>query len=175
MEVTSNGILMTALFEGFSAKPYKCPAGVWTIGYGSTFYENGTKVTPKDPAISVDRATSLLSYHMRHFAQTVNSYTTDAIKAHQFDALVDFAYNVGLAALKSSTLLRKVNAKPNDPTISTEFAKWIYGGDGSRNKKDDDGDGLIDEAGEKQRLNGLVKRRTAEALLYTKGIYTTIL
>lgn len=171
MIVSQQGILFTAGFEGLRLKPYLCPAKVPTIGYGATFYEDGRKVTLKDAPITQERALALLKFHMQHFATTVDSYATDAITQAQFDSLVDFAYNAGLAALKSSTLLRKVNTNPKDPTIGAEFAKWIYGGDGSHNGVDDDGDGLIDEEGEKQRLEGLVKRRTAQAKLYSTGQY----
>lgn len=171
MTISDQGVLFTARWEGLELKPYLCPAGVPTIGYGSTFYENGRKVTLKDPAITKERALALLKFHMAHFAQTVDSYTTDAVKQHQFDALVDFAYNAGLAALKASTLLKKVNANPNDPSIPGEYQKWVYGGDGTRNGVDDDGDGLIDEPGEKQRLKGLVNRRVAESKLYSTGQY----
>lgn len=171
MTPTDKGILFTAGWEGFSSVPYICPAGVPTIGYGATFYEDGRKVTMKDPAITKERALVLLKFHMTHFSTTVDSYVTDAVSQTQFDSLVDFAFNAGLGALKSSTLLKKVNANPNDPTIGAEFAKWVYGGDGSHNGVDDDGDGLIDEAGEKQRLKGLVNRRAGEAKLYSTGQY----
>jgi lysozyme len=76
----------------------------------------------------------------------VDSYCVDTINQNQFDALVSFCYNVGPGNLKSSTLLKKVNANPNDPTIRTEFLKWNKGG------------GKV--------LAGLTRRRTAEANLY---------
>lgn len=171
MTVSDKGVLFTAFWEGLSLKPYLCPAKVPTIGYGATFYEDGTKVTLKDKPITKERALSMLKAHMAHFAQTVDSYTTDKVSQAQFDSLVDFAYNAGLAALKASTLLKKVNTNPNDPTIANEFAKWVYGGDGSRNGVDDDKDGVVDEPGEKQRLKGLENRRVAEANLYHKAIY----
>lgn len=173
MTVSDKGLLFTGTWEGLRLKPYLCSAGVPTIGYGSTFYENGVKVTLKDKPITQQRALKLLKFHMSQFAQTVDSYTTDKVSQHQFDSLVDFAYNAGLGALKASTLLKKVNINPNDPTIPKEFAKWVYGGDGSRNGVDDDGDGSVDEPGEKQRLNGLANRRAAESRLYTTGSYTT--
>ena len=137
-----------------------------TIGFGNTFYEDGTKVKLTDPAITKERAIKILQVAMSYFEKQVDSYTTDKVNQNQFDALVDFAYNAGVGALKASTLLKKVNANPNDPTIANEFMKWVFGGDGTKNKKDDDGDGLIDEAGEKQKLNGLVNRRKAESDLY---------
>jgi lysozyme len=134
------------LYEGFRSKPYLCPANVATIGYGNTFYTNGKKVTLSDEAITEEKAVELLKDTLVRFEQYVDSYCRDDINQNQFDALVDFAYNCGNGNLKSSTLLKKVNANPNDITIGLEFAKWNKGG------------GKI--------LNGLVKRRAAESELY---------
>ena len=152
--------------EGLFLKPYLCPAGVWTIGIGSTYYPNGKRVKESDPVISKEFAYFVFKEISHEFEREIDSLTRDDITQNQFNALFDFAYNAGIGALKSSTLLKKVNLNPNDPTIRNEFNKWIYGGDGSHNKKDDDGDGLIDEPGEKQRLEGLVKRRKECADMY---------
>jgi lysozyme len=159
------GLELIKSFEGLYLKPYLCPAGVPTIGYGSTFYEDGTKVTLKDKNITEKRATELLKHELMMAEKYVDAYCIDDINQNQFDALVSFVYNAGPAALKSSTLLRKVNINPNDPTIKDEFMKWVKA-DGTHNGIDDDGDGLIDEAGEKQTLKGLVRRRETEAALY---------
>jgi lysozyme len=80
------------------------------------------------------------------FEQYVDSYCVDTINQGQFDALVSFAYNLGPANLKSSTLLKKVNTDPNDPTIEVEFLKWTKAGG--------------------KTLKGLVRRREAEVKLY---------
>jgi lysozyme len=149
-------------------KPYLCPAKVPTIGFGNTFYENGAKVKLTDPVITKERAIAIFRSSLKYFEQSVDSCMVDTVNQNQFDAIVDFAYNAGIGALKASTLLKKINANPNDPTIAKEFMKWVYGGDGTKNKIDDDGDGLIDEPGEKKKFNGLVNRRKAEADLYFK-------
>lgn len=149
MKITKTGIKGINLikeFEGLRLKPYLCSANVPTIGYGNTFYEDGTKVKLTDKPITESRAIELLQFILINFEKHVDSYCRDDINQNQFDALVCFAYNVGTGALKSSTLLRKVNANPNDPTIRNEFLKWT-------------------KAGGKQ-LSGLVRRRTAEANLY---------
>lgn len=159
------GLELIKSFEGLYLKPYLCPACVPTIGYGSTFYEDGTKVTLKDKPINEARAVALLQFELAMSEKYVDAYCQDDITQNQFDALVSFVYNAGPAALKASTLLVKVNKNPNDPTIREEFLKWVKA-DGTHNGIDDDGDGLIDEAGEKQTLKGLIKRRTAEADLY---------
>ena len=130
------------------SKPYKCPAGVPTIGYGATFYPDGKKVTMSDKAITEAEGTALLASMLTKFEQYVDSYCIDTITQNQFDALVSFCYNLGPANLKASTLLKKVNANPNDETIRAEFMKWTKAG------------GKV--------LKGLVTRRTAEADLYFK-------
>ena len=144
---SQNCINMIKMFEGFRAKPYKCPAGVPTIGYGSTFYSNGKKVTLKDKLITEQDATNLLTTVVTNFSSEVSKLLKIQVTQNQFDALVDFAYNVGIGNLKSSTLLKKVNAK-NFSGAALEFIKW--------NKRN----GKV--------LPGLTKRRTAEKDLFIK-------
>jgi lysozyme len=146
--VGEEGVKLIKSFEGFKSKPYKCPAGVPTIGYGATFYPNGKKVTMSDRAITEQEATDLLRHMLESFEKYVDSYCVDTITQNQFDALVSFAYNLGPANLKSSTLLKKVNANPKDETIRAEFMKWVKAGG--------------------KTLQGLVRRREAEANLYFK-------
>ncbi len=140
------GIEMIKAFEGFRGAPYKCPAGIPTIGYGATFYPNGKKVTMNDAAITEEQATELLAHMLVSFEKYVDSYCVDSITQNEFDALVSFAYNLGPANLKASTLLKKVNANPNDESIRLEFMKWVKAGG--------------------KTLKGLVRRREAEANLY---------
>jgi lysozyme len=145
-KISQGGIDLIKKFEGLKLKPYLCSAGVPTIGYGNTFYENGKKVTLKDPQITEKRAEELLAYLLVSFEKYVDSYCRDDINQNQFDALVSFAYNLGPNSLKASTLLKKVNINPSDPTIKLEFLKWTKAG------------GRV--------LKGLVLRREAEASLY---------
>lgn len=133
------------LFEGFSAKPYKCPAGVPTIGYGSTFYEDGTKVKMTDSPITEARGMDLLANVVNDFSKQVNKLIKVEINQNQYDAIVDFAYNVGVANLASSTLLKKVNAKLFKEAAE-QFPRW--------NKAN----GVV--------LSGLTKRRNAEKDLF---------
>lgn len=142
------GIELIKRFEGFRSAPYKCPAGVPTIGYGATFYPNGKRVTMADKSITEEEATDLLKSMLVKFEQYVDSYCVDTVTQNQFDALVSFCYNLGPANLKASTLLKKVNANPNDVTIRAEFMKWTKAGG--------------------KTLKGLVTRRTAESDLYFK-------
>jgi lysozyme len=148
-KITKTGALGIALikrFEGFRAEPYRCPAGVPTIGYGATFYPDGKKVTMTDKLITESEASVLLSNMLTRFEQYVDSYCVDTVTQNQFDALVSFCYNLGPANLKASTLLKKVNRNPSDATIRAEFAKWTKAGG--------------------KTLRGLVTRRNAEADLY---------
>jgi lysozyme len=143
---SSKGIELIKSFEGFYAKPYMCPANVATIGYGTIRYPNGKKVTLSDVPITKETATSYLMDNLTTYEKSVDAFCRDDINQNQFDALVSFCYNVGSTALKSSTLLKKVNANPNDPEIKFEFLKWNRGG------------GRV--------LKGLIRRREAEVQLY---------
>lgn len=149
----NRGIATIKKFEGLKLKAYECPASIalppdkkfWTIGYGNTFFENGTKVSPNDK-ITIDRADQLLFFIVNKFEGEVKKVVKSAINENQLGALTSFAFNAGTGNLQKSTLLKKVNANPNDPTIRDEFMKWTRAG------------GKV--------LNGLVTRRKAEADLY---------
>jgi lysozyme len=147
-KTSKQGIDLIKSFEGLKLKPYLCSAKVPTIGYGSTRYNNGVKVTLKDTPITEEKALVLLEDTLKQYELAVDAFCVDTINQNQFDALVSFAYNCGVGNLKSSTLLKKVNLNPSDPTISNEFLRW--------NKA----------AG--KPLKGLTNRRIAEATLYFK-------
>lgn len=134
-------------FEGCKLVAYKCSAGHWTIGYGNTFFEDGTPVKPGD-RITQERAEKLLDIIVKDFSDKIEKTIKTILTENQKSALLSFTYNVGIANLQKSTLLKKVNFNPNDPTIRLEFMKW-------------------NKAGGKV-LNGLTRRREAEANLYFK-------
>ena len=141
----NKGIPIIKRFEGLKLKAYFCPAGLPTIGYGSTWYENGSKVKMGD-VITIDRADRLLLFTVAEFEKQVDTLVTSAINANQLGALTSFAFNVGIGNFRKSTLLRLVNDNPNNPAIRTEFQKWVRANG--------------------QVLKGLVTRRQAEADLY---------
>ncbi len=149
MKLNKAGADLIKSFEGLKLNAYKCSANKETIGYGNTFYEDGTPVKMGD-TITKERAESLFELISDSFAAKVKPVVTSAVNENQFAALVSFAYNCGIGNLKSSTLLRKVNANPNDTTIRAEFLKW--------NKAS----GKV--------LAGLTRRREAEANLYFKPL-----
>ena len=154
MTLDNKGYLLIAQFEGLRLKPYLCSAGVPTIGYGSTFYPSGRKVTMRDKPITQETAFWMLKQVANMFAKDVDSLVTSNINQNQFNALVSFAFNLGSdidadnipEGLGDSRLLKRVNANPNDPEIAREFVKWNKAG------------GLV--------LDGLTKRRLKEAELY---------
>jgi len=133
-------------FEGYRGKPYLCPAGIPTIGYGSTYYADGRKVALTDPPMSEPDATVLLLQELHHtYLPAVLRHCpvllTDEKKCN---AIVDFAYNLGTGRLQTSTLKRKINA--NDwEGAKEQLLLWTKGGG--------------------QVLPGLLKRRTAECRL----------
>ena len=124
-KLSNDGMQLLKELEGFRSKPYLDGAKVPTIGYGSTYYKNGTRVTMNDVAISQFEATELLEDLLVHYVRTIDCYTRDDIKQHEFDALVCFAYNVGDKAFKKSTLLKKINANASAEEIKEQFLRWV--------------------------------------------------
>ena len=101
---------------------------MWTIGYGTTKYPNGTAVKEGD-VITQQEADDIFAYQVdTDYAPNVDLLVTSdvPINQDQFDALVLFTYNVGVNAFADSTLLKKVKVDPNDPTIRDEFMRWVY-------------------------------------------------
>ena len=150
MKTSKKGIDLIIEFEtgGNISKyltAYQDSVGVWTIGVGSTYYEDGTRVKKGDK-ITLERAKSLFANILPRYEKDVLTRVKKPLNQNQFDALVSFTYNLGSTNLGSSTLLKKVNVNPNDKTIANEFAKWVNAGG--------------------KKLNGLVRRRKAESDLY---------
>ena len=146
MKTSINGINLITSNEGLILHPYLDVAGVPTIGYGTTFYPGGKRVTMKDPVITKLQAIQYIQNALTSFENDINHFVRSKINQNQFDSLADFTYNEGSGHFKSSTLLQKINANPNDPTITHEFLKWVYA------------DGKVS--------TDLVRRRTQESKLY---------
>ena len=146
MKISENGLKLIKKFEGLSLKPYLCSAGVPTIGWGNTFYENMKKVTLQDEPITEERANSLFNFLVTtNYVNVVNRLVIVDINQNQFDALVSFVYNLGSGNFEKSTLLKKVN-QSDFIGASLEFEKW--------NRSS----GKV--------LNGLTKRRLSEKELF---------
>lgn len=132
-------------FEGVFLRPYLCPARVPTIGVGATYYEDGVRVTLADPAITMDRAMSLLMFHIRKvYLPAVRAICPGCDNPERLAATVDFCFNLGQSALKSSTMRKYINLG-RWADVKRENLKWVKA------------------AGRTQR--GLVSRREAENLL----------
>lgn len=149
--MTEKGLNLIMSFEGLPKKNpldayWDSYGKVWTIGYGATHYLDGSPVKKGDKLKSKDEAVELLKMMVKKYENDMYKLVHVPINYYQADALTSFCYNCGVGNLKKSTLLKKVNANPLDPTIRDEFAKW--------NKSN--GEVLL----------GLTRRRKAEADLY---------
>ena len=148
MKTSQIGLDLITRFEGLRLIPYLDSARVPTIGYGSTRYEDGTRVTMKDKAITQAQAKTLFMNTLTTYEAAVNRNVKVPISQNQFDSLVSFTYNLGEENLRTSTLLRKLNVR-DYKGAADQFPRW--------NKA----------AG--RVLNGLVRRRAAERELFLKG------
>jgi len=160
MTPSKNCLDLIKKFEGYRSEAYQCSARVWTIGWGTTRYPDG-KALKQGDTCTMEQAAQWLQDDVAKRSMSVLALLPKDTTQSQFDSLVSFAYNLGIGALRNSTLLRKMKADPNDPTIYTytkengmpvvgscEFLKWVKAG------------GVV--------LNGLILRRAAEADLYRK-------
>lgn len=143
MQISSNGIKLIQSFEGCELTAYRDPAGVLTIGWGHT------KGVTEGETITQTEANNLLKGDLKDFVDGVNSLVKVNLNQNQFDALVSFAYNVGLSALESSTLLSLLN-HGDYKGAANEFPKWNHAGG--------------------EVLDGLTKRRLAEQTLFLKAV-----
>lgn len=135
-------------WEGFSKTPYICPAGYWTIGYGSTTDNYRRPVSKNTPSVTKEEADALLLRDLRSFLVQVLLLCPALATQHsgRVAAILDFTYNLGPGRLKISTLRKKINSDDWE-AVPTELRKWILGG------------GKV--------LPGLVKRREDEIRLFT--------
>jgi lysozyme len=148
MKVNKDGLYLIAEFEGLSLKPYMCPAKKATIGYGNCYYKDGRKVTMLDNPITKEEALELLKVIVDSFTKQVDKLVSTPLNQNQINAVVSFAYNVGIGNIKNSTLLKLINKDHNQLAISNEFLKWVNVG------------------GEKSK--GLERRRIKESQIYFK-------
>ena len=132
-----------ARFEGFRSRPYMCSAGVWTVGLGSTRYLDGQSVRPTDPPITREHAYALAVEQLRRdYLPAVLRLCPGIDSYDRLAGVLSFTYNVGVGALRASTLRRRINAG-DWLGAQVEMRKWVRGGGGI--------------------LPGLVTRRAVEA------------
>ena len=110
--------------EGLRTKPYLDTRGIPTISLGVTYYPNGKKVTMQDKPITKIEAERLGKVIADRFASEVTTLINAKVNQNQFNALVSLAYNIGITGFKNSTVLRRVNVNPNDPSIKSAFMMW---------------------------------------------------
>ena len=146
LTVSAEGVALIRHFEGLFLKAYKCPAGIWTIGYGHTGLTHNDGTVVRGRTITEAGAEELLRFDLRNVGLEVKKLVNLPLTQAQFDALVSFQFNLG--KLSSSTLLRRLNAG-DDTGAAAEFSRWVYAGG--------------------QRLRGLVRRRAAERAHFKGG------
>lgn len=139
MHISETGLALIRQFEGLRLSAYRCPAGIPTIGYGTTA---GVKM---GDTITKERAEELLREDVKRFEAQVLRLVKVPLTQGQFDALVSFVYNLGAGNLSNSTLLRLLNAG-DYKGAAAQFDRWVYASG--------------------KRLSGLVKRRAAERALF---------
>ena len=139
MKISQEGLSLIKKFEGCELEAYKCAAGVWTIGFGSI------KGVKQGDTITQEEADNLLLHEMDEYEGYVNHMVKVDIKQNEFDALVAWVFNLGPSNFSSSTLLQKINIKDWDD-VPNQIKRW-------------------NKAGGKV-LQGLIRRREAEALLF---------
>jgi lysozyme len=145
MRIGENGLKLIKHFEGFRNKPYRCAAGLFTVGYGHLIGDGLSLPDSWNRTFTVEECDALLASDVRKFERGVDRYINVQLTQNQFDAAVVFAFNLGLGTLQRSTLRAKLN-RGDIPGALESWAKY--------NKA----------AG--KVLRGLVLRRQAEIALF---------
>ena len=127
-KISENGIKRLIQEEGVVLRAYLDQVKVATIGIGSTFWENGTRVKMTDKPITRERAIRLFHYTLESYVSAVNNAITVQLTQNQFDALVSLCYNIGTSGFSGSTLVRKINLKADSLTIQKWFLVWCNAG-----------------------------------------------
>lgn len=155
MEISNKGIAFIGNFEAFIAKPYLDAVKVPTIGYGTTVYPSGKKVTMNDSQITIEQALAYKKWHIDH---NIIPYIKNLsyLSQTQLDAIISLIYNIGIGNFNSSRLSEYLSKRILDcPTITKGFLGWTKGRI----------NGVLKE------LKGLVTRRNKEAKLFCLGLY----
>ena len=148
MQTNASALGLITRFESFSPKPYRCPAGVWTIGYGTTRTPQGARVDEETGCVTRKQAMAWLMTTLKRTECAVDRLILVPLADNQFGALVSFTYNVGSGNLAASTLRAKLN-RGDTQGAAAEFPKW--------------------RCAKGKVLAGLVRRRAAERALFERG------
>lgn len=149
MRISTAGLELIKQFEAFEPQPYRDAVGIPTIGYGATYYPGGERVRMSDLPITEPDASDMLEQMVQRYADGIERYVQVPIASPMFDALVSWAYNVGLESARTSTLMRLLNAG-DYLGAAEQFIKWNRAGG--------------------RELRGLTRRRLAERDLYLQGV-----
>ena len=142
MNISNAGIALIKQCEGFSATPYRCPANIWTVGYGHVMHaDEWHQLQHVEPA----RAEQLLVQDTASAAHAVARLIAVPLRQSQFDALVCFTFNLGPAVLQRSTLRRAIN-RGEESAVAHQWMRYVWGGG--------------------RKLPGLIHRRAVELALY---------
>lgn len=151
MQVSRKAYDLIKECEGFRSSPYQCSAKVWTIGYGTTIYPDGHKVSEQDPNISTGQAEKFLKHYVERNIEPMLARSIGPVtNQNQFDAVASFCYNVGGHNTSTSTLLKLIQSGQH-AEAAKEFDKWIFV-KGKKNK-------------------GLINRRVKERALFELDPY----
>lgn len=148
VDASENAKGLIQRFEGFKPAPYLDAGGIPTIGFGTTVYPSGIKVTLDDTQITLKQAKEYLEHNLNQKCDSINSLIKVPVTQNQFDAVCSFTYNLGVHSLRVSTLLKKLNVSDYSGAAD-EFLKWKYD------------NGIV--------LKGLEERRQAERELFLRG------
>ena len=146
MAVSPFSVDLICSFEGKRLTAYDDGVGVWTIGFGTTIYPNGSNVKKSDTCTEA-QAKAYMAYDLKKFEVTVSKAVTVALNQNQFEALVSLAYNIGAGAFSQYTLVKKLNAH-DIRGAEDQFDVWVNAGG--------------------KRMRGLVNRRSHEKRLFLK-------
>jgi lysozyme len=147
MQISKAGLDLICTFEGLKLSPYLDSVNIATIGFGSTFYLDGTRVTMNDKPITKEYALDLLKNVVSMFEKEVQKLIKVSVNQNQYDAIICLVYNIGVGAFSKSTLLRLLNDSKYTEAAE-QFLRW-------------------DKAGGKP-LKGLTNRRVKERELFLK-------
>ena len=149
MRLSEDGLELIKRHEGLRLKAYRCPAGMWTIGYGHT------KGVKRGMVIANVHAERFLEEDVQDAEEAVNRLVEVPMTQGQFDALVSFVFNLGIGAFSRSTLRKRLN-DGDFCAAAEQFGRWVYGSQGKQ----------------KVKLPGLVARREDERALFVDGLTT---
>lgn len=149
MKTSEAGIRLIAEFEGLKLRPYKCPAGLWTVGFGTLIGDGRTLPPEWNRTFTVEECRALLARDLRSKERGVSRLIRYPLTQNEFDALVSFTYNLGLGCLQRSLLRQKLNRGDKEGAVASllKYNKARV-------------NGVLKE------LRGLTRRRQAEARLF---------